>query len=72
MDVDAIRYQFIQDNLQRAFREGDTARRRELLQAFRSYFEWFATRFQEREKVGIQAQLAALESFNTSSLTNEQ
>jgi len=64
MDVDAIRYQFIQDNLQRALSEQDTERRHELLSAFRAYFEWFATRFPEYEKLGIQAQLSALEATN--------
>jgi hypothetical protein len=70
MDVDAIRCQFVQDNLRRAFIEGDRERRREILEAFRSYFEWFGPRFPEREKLVIQDLLAGLEALRTPSSLN--
>jgi hypothetical protein len=67
MDVDAIRSQFVQDNLRRAFVEGDADRRREILEAFRAYFEWFSSRFPDREKLAIQDLLAGLEALRTPS-----
>jgi hypothetical protein len=70
MDVDAIRCQFVQDNLGRALVESDAERRREVLEAFRAYFEWFGSRFPDREKLGIQAQLARLESLQLSRVPN--
>jgi hypothetical protein len=70
MDVDAIRCQFVQDNLRRALVEGDAERRREILEAFRAYFEWFGSRFPDREKLGIQAQLERLETLQGSKLPN--
>ncbi len=70
MDVDAIRSQFIVDNLRRALVERDRERRRELLQAFRTYFEWFGSRVPESDRIGIQTQLAMLESLDASRLSN--
>jgi hypothetical protein len=70
MDVDAIRCQFVQDNLQRALVERDAERRREVLEAFRTYFEWFGSRFPEREKLAIQDLLAGLEALRTPSSLN--
>jgi hypothetical protein len=66
MDVDAIRCQFIQDNLRRAMTERDAERRTEFLRAFRAYFEWFGSRFPEREKLGLLSQLASLEALEAS------
>jgi hypothetical protein len=66
MDVDAIRCRFIQDNLRLAAVERDSERRRQILQAFRAYFEWFGARFTERERLGIKTQLARLESLEPS------
>jgi hypothetical protein len=70
MDVDAIRCQFIRDNLRLAVLERDPERRLQVLDAFRAYFEWFGARFPERERLGIQALLARLESLRTSKLPN--
>jgi len=66
MDVDAIRCQFVQDNLRRAMLERDVERRAEFLRAFRAYFEWFGSRFSEREKRGVENQLASLEAIEAS------
>lgn len=63
MDVDAIRCQFVQENLRRAMTERDAERRAEFLRAFRAYFEWFGSRFSEREKLGVLSQLANLEAL---------
>jgi hypothetical protein len=70
MDVDAIRCQFIQDNLRLAVEERDRERRREILQAFSAYFEWFGEQLPERERLGIKSQLATLESLEASKLPN--
>jgi hypothetical protein len=66
MDVDAIRCRFIQENLRLAVVERDSERRRQILQAFRAYFEWFGARFPEPERLGIKTQLARLESLEPS------
>jgi|HubBroStandDraft_6_1064221.scaffolds.fasta_scaffold333678_2 hypothetical protein len=70
MDVDAIRCQFIQDNLRLAVEERDRERRREILQAFRAYFEWFGGQLPEQDRLGIKSQLATLESLEASKLPN--
>jgi hypothetical protein len=70
MDLDAIRYRFIQDNLRLAIMERDIERRLRVLRAFRAYFEWFGDRFPEREKLAITAQLARLEDSRASGLPN--
>ena len=61
MDVDFIRSRFIQDNLRRALAEKDRERAIGALQAFQLYFQWFAHKVPDPEKVGILAQLARLE-----------
>jgi DNA-binding transcriptional regulator GbsR (MarR family) len=66
MDVDAIRCQFVQDNLRRAFMERDAERRRDFLRAFQAYFEWFSSRIPERQKLGIRDQLDRLEDLEAS------
>jgi hypothetical protein len=70
MDVDAIRYQFIQRSLRQAVGERDKERRREILRAFHAYFEWFGARFPEREKLEIQDLFAGLEALGTPSSLN--
>jgi hypothetical protein len=70
MDLDAIRFRFIQDNLRLAMVERDSERRLRVLKAFRAYFEWFGDRFPDREKLLIAAQLARLEESRVSAPPN--
>jgi hypothetical protein len=65
VDIDAIRVQFIQDNLRRAIQEMDRERASRTAHAFRHYFEWFEDRFPDREKRLITEQLCALEKTLT-------
>lgn len=61
MEIDAIRSQFIQDNLKRALQERDRERSVRAARAFRNYFQWFGDGFPSAEKLAIAGQLAVLE-----------
>jgi hypothetical protein len=61
VDVDAIRSQFIQENLRRAFQEPDRQRAVRTLRAFHNYFQWFESQLPDLEKVAIAGQLAKLQ-----------
>jgi hypothetical protein len=61
VDLNAIRSQFIQENLRRAMQERDREHSARAARALRNYFQWFEDRFQEPEKLAITSQLARLE-----------
>jgi hypothetical protein len=71
VDVDAIRSRFIQENLRRALEQRDRERAVRTLRAFRNYYQWFESRFPDREKLTIAGQLEQLDDAYAGETSDE-